>query len=80
LRQPGQGFVGQRQLVADRERAGGQSSRVREPLAADPRASAVGANGDIRGDSADVGEVSGDPTLGSVLVARELAAEEVLSP
>jgi hypothetical protein len=52
---------------------------VREPLAADPRAGAVGANEDNRGDSADVGEVSGDPTLGSVLLAGELAAEEVLS-
>jgi hypothetical protein len=52
---------------------------VREPLAADPRAGAVGANEDNRGDSADVGEVRGDPTLGSVLLAGELAAEEVLS-
>jgi hypothetical protein len=52
---------------------------VREPLAADQRAGAVGADEDIRGDSAAAGEVNGDPTLGSVLVAGELAAEEVLS-
>jgi hypothetical protein len=52
---------------------------VREPLAADPRASAAGAKEDIRGGSADVGEMRGDPTLGSVLVAGEGATEEVLS-
>jgi hypothetical protein len=82
VRQPLRGLAGQRELAADADGRGVDPARIRQQLAADPGPGAVGADQQVTGGRAAVGEVGRDRAVAGLHVVGELLAEvdRVLEP